>query len=719
MAGTYQHYLQEMLQKGFKRQDGGKRHPSIWVYSKEQAPSVKRIMRHGGEDEFYSLTSDGTTTTLDDKITSWEANVQSDLRRWRTLPHGSSIEAERAANLIGLTGIRTKANRRALKSLFEESLPKVGAVLSAPDVLMQFIEENAKLDEILTSQLLILAAQHSQSSMAEIENSLEFKAVRRMITYAVAEVFGHALSKSLRDVERYLQEAMESGDLDHEAMHKKALHRYLDEEVNRDDLCALNWFIYENAGEPDWVLPDCAILQLSNEGNYAPFLFAETENRRAIIMPITPQKALIGTEGDIEELSLSALTEGAIACSAEFFLSSHNSTELASKSQHIGTVALGTMGEQLQSAIDELSGFRTQRSERSLSQLGDVNCQFRGIEIDETHAHEMANTLCTYLRSSGQHFDVSRVKKIVISLDIPGAYSEIEGTEIPDFPENDLRRHVWWTSSFDGPPVYTLYLSYGAAQALSDPDSEPFDFALNLLLQNLSHINTRTLLFPDSLRVTEHLAEYLNPDVGERMRDISLGTATSFLDAFFGCQLAQNGEIEQNDYRDTLISALKIFFELPLPNTDNSDTNNERSAAVADALEELMRRVARYIAVCHFKRIEVVSEDDTELTELLAEAHLIEWMHRMDFDLQRLRVNFRHANNHNDVKRLQGHTERLLWERGMFLIAHEHSGWILPFADPNVSFANIRSELEKTVSEFIPENIAKEIRDSMKLRRTN
>lgn len=268
MAGTYQHYLQQMLQKGFARPDGGKNHPSIWVYSKGQAPFVKRIEKFGGDDEFYSRTSDGTAITLDDKITSWEAKVQSDLRRWRTLPHGSEIEAERAANLVGLTGIRTKASRHVLKSLFEDALPKFGAVLTDPDVLMQQIESHPELDEVLTSQLLMLVAQNSQASTAEIENSLEFKAVRRMLMYAVAEVFGHALSKSLRDVERYIQEAVENGELDHEAMHRKALHRYLDEKVIRDDLCGLNWFVCDNTSESDWILPDCAILQLSEEGDY-------------------------------------------------------------------------------------------------------------------------------------------------------------------------------------------------------------------------------------------------------------------------------------------------------------------------------------------------------------------------------------------------------------------------------------------------------------------
>ena len=716
MAGTYQHFLQQMLQKGFARPDGAKNHPSIWVYSKGRSPFVKRIENFGGDDEFYSLTSDGTTITLDDKITSWEAKAQSDLRKWRTLPHGSEIEAERAANLVGLTGIRTKASRHALKSLLEDFLPKFGAVFSDPDILMQQIENHAELEEVLTSTLLLFAAQNSQSCMAEIENGLEFKAIKRMLIYAVAEVFGHALSKSLRDFERYLQEAVENGELNHEEMHKKALHRYLDEKVIRNDLCTLNWFVCEKASDGDWVLPDCAILQLSKKGEYAPFLFADAESRQAIVLPITPRKALVGTSSSLQELDLTATTDGAIACSVEFFLSSQESTELKSKSEHIGTISLGTMGQQLQSAIDELSGFRTQREERSLPRLADMQFQFRNLEIEDNDATVMAEKLFSYLRYGGEHFDISRIKKVVVSPDIPSAYSDLETADVPDFSEDDLRRHIWWTPSTDDPPIYTLYLSYGAAWALSDPDSEPFDFALNLLLQNLSHINTRTLLFSDSLSVQEHLAEYLNPDAGERLRNMALGAATWFLDTYYGCQMAQNDEIDLCEYRARLIAALQLFHDLPLPNTDDADINNERSMALSDALEELIRAAARYIAVCQFKREATVSRGDDELSELLADRHLVEWVHRLDFDFQRLRVNFHHPINYDDVKRLQGHIERLLWGRGMILVAHEHGGWILPFADQNVSFANIRSEMEKLVSEFIPENIAQDVRDSMKLR---
>lgn len=705
-----------MLQKGFARADGGRRHPSIWVYSKGHAPYVRRIENVGGDDEFYSLTSDGTSVTLDDKITSWEANVQSDLRRWRRLSHGSQIEAQRAANLVGLTGIRTKASRHVLKTMFEDALPKLGSVFADPDVLMQHIEGHSELDRVLTSQLLLLAAQQSKSSISEIEGSLEFKAVRRMIMYAVSEVLGHALSKSLRDVERHLREAAQSGELDHEAMHKNALQRYLDEEVIRDDLCGLNWYVCDNLGKTDWVLPDCAILQLSKEGDFSPFLFADTENRQAIIMPIAPNKALIGTGSPLEDLDLSAVTDGAISCSVEFFLSSLECSELAARAESIGTVALGTMGQQIQNALDELSGFRTKRAERSVAQLAEIHFQFLNLNLVEDEAQLAADKLSSYLRSAGKNLDISRIKKVVVSPDIPRAYSELEDADVPDFAETDHRRYIWWTSSVGSPPNYTLYVSFGFVDALTTPDSESFDFALNLFLQNLSQISTRTTLFPCNLSLQEHLQEYLNPDAGERLRDIALGAATKFLDTYFGCQMAQIADLDFSEYRTPLIEALQLFHGLPLPNTDDPGINNERSVALSDALEELIGATARFIAVCQFKKSDTVSNDDEELSGLLTDLNLIEWMYRLDFDFQRLRVNFHHPINHDDVKRLQGHFERLLWGRGMVLIAHDNGGWLLPFKEHEISFDHIRKEMEKLFSEFIPENISKDIRDSMKLR---
>jgi len=719
MAGTYQHYLQQMLQRGFKRPDGGKRHPSVWIYSKDSIPFFKRIENFGGEDEFYSLTSDGTSTTLDDKITTWESKAQADIRQWRQLPHGAAVEASKAINLIGLTGLRTKAARNFFKSLFQDALPRFGAIFADPDVLMQQIEEHAEFQQMMSTMLLNFVSQNTQASVEEIENSLEFKAVRRMLFYAFAEVSGHALAKAMRDIERYLQDAIDSGELDHEEVHKNALHNSLEEHVIREDLGKLNWFICENSSDTDWVLPDCAILQISNSIEYTPFLFAEQETRLAVVMPITPRKAVVGSSVDLNDLDLSGVTDGAIACSNEFFLSSRQCDELRLKSDQIGTISLGKMGEQLETVLNEFSGFRTDKETYEIPKLGDVQFTFSGMDIDEAHAQQVAERLMPYLGSSGNYFDLSRIKRVVVSQDIAEAYNNIEEQDKPEFDEEDLRRHVWWTSSNSEPLSYIVYVSYGVALVLADPDHEAYDFALNIFLQNLDHINTRTILYPDNRTVQEHLSAYLNPDVGESLRDIALLSTTSFLDTYYGCQMAKIEDVELDRFRSALLSSLEQFFDLQLPNSDSSEINNDRSQAITHALEELMRAVARYIATCHYARIETAAENDEILNDSLVRHNLLEWMNRLDFDFQRLRVNFHHPINYDDVKRLQSHAERLLWERGMVLVAHEYGGWLLPFADQNIRFANIREDLEQTLSAFLPENIADDIRETMKLATKN
>jgi len=104
MAGDYQHYLQQMLQKGFKRPESSKKHPTVWEYRKSEPPQTpRRIAKLGAEDHFYSQNSQGLFQSLDDKITNWEAHRQADVRRWRTFDDRQPVDASKATELIGLT----------------------------------------------------------------------------------------------------------------------------------------------------------------------------------------------------------------------------------------------------------------------------------------------------------------------------------------------------------------------------------------------------------------------------------------------------------------------------------------------------------------------------------------------------------------------------------------------------------------------------------------
>ena len=141
MAGKYQHYLQKMLQKGFRSPCSGKR-PSVFVYCRDREPYRKRAEDFGGEDEFYSPVSDGRSGTLDDRITQWEGHRQADVRRWRTMSSGESVSPSEAAEVVGLTGVRTRAIRETFRSLFEDLFPRFASVLQDPDVLMTHIDES-------------------------------------------------------------------------------------------------------------------------------------------------------------------------------------------------------------------------------------------------------------------------------------------------------------------------------------------------------------------------------------------------------------------------------------------------------------------------------------------------------------------------------------------------------------------------------------------------
>lgn len=711
MAGKYQHYLQQMIQKGFKRPDGGAR-PSVWVYTRGQQPFVRRIEKVGGEDEFYSPVAEEQTTTLDDKITDWEAHRQADVRAWRGLAHGSPVDASKAADLVGLTGIRTRAHRQSLQLIFEELLPKIGKLLQDPDTLMSHIDNSHDIKVTISDQVL-QAYGLSGEQASEVASSLEFKAICRMLSYATSEVVGHALSSALKDVDQVFREVFESGHFDVHNQHRNALEQQLDEGKLRADLLELDWFIIRNQTSQDWVLPDCAILQLSKCGSYSPFIFNEDEHKLAVILPLTADKALVGTLVNIDEVDVTGLTKGAVSCCYEFFLARNLSPEFVALSDEIGEKFTETIEDGVDVALNELDPLQSEKSLTEIPQLASLSFQTHQLDLDENQARGMAEKVMPYISSAGRNFDLSRLSSVVLCHNVVEAFNEFESAKECPFAEEDVRRYIWWSEGGGETPSYRLYIQATAAEVLCSPDNEAFDFALNILMQTCGQLHVRAVVWAGERTASEAISRYANPDTGDKIRDISIRSACTFMEALYGCQIAEADISYLEDFRDRLVTALAHYQALPLPITNDPETNDLRSYEIAEAINEIMHNSARYLALCHYLNIPATSEEHSKnLKDLLVEQNLYEWIYRLSFDLQRLRVNFSHPIDPLHVKALQLHSERLLWGRGMVIVSYESGGYLLPFQDQNINFENIRAQLDKTISATIPDDISQVIKSA-------
>lgn len=705
MAGSYQHYLQQMLQRGFRRPDGSKKRPSVWVYTKESPPFSKRIESFGGEHEFYSNVSTGLTKTLDDKITEWEAHRQADVRKWRTLPNGTRVESNKAAELVGLTGVRTKATRQAFQTLFGEMLPKFGQAFQDPDFVLNHIENNedvsGQIIDLMTQQLA-----NTQNNPEEVTSSLEFKAMTRLLTYVISEVSSHALSKSLRDLDLAFQEMLDSGKFDLVDAHKSALEKSLDEAAVRDDLLKLNWWIARNKYALPWILPDCAILELDENNNYTQFMLRTENDRQAVILPLSHDAALIGSVAEEQNVELSKFTDAAAACSVEFYVANQKLPELESTQKTIGTQLSDGVVSMMGSVLDDLYSMASSKEFASIPALKNVSFHTHDLQLSEEELCDLANQIAPFLWSLGESFDLSLIQRIVITSSVSKAYAERRPKEELNLSQDDCRHLVWWIENGETSLEYTLLMHISAVQVLCDPDHESFEYVYKLFAQNLAQIHVRAVACQQS-DFDALVSLYVDEDVGWRIRDIALRASCAFMETLYGCRIEDASIDHLPQFQARLINALDQFESVELPNTSDVTQNNERVWGIAHAVEEVMYNTARYAAACEHLIVSVTDAEQNKcVRDKLEEHHLIEWMHRLDLDFQRLRVNFSHPLDPERMIAIQRHTERVLWGRSMIIVGHESGGYIRPFIDEGIHYESIRCELEKYFSQVIPADLS-------------
>lgn len=714
MAGKNQHYLQQMMQRGFKRADGSRRNPTVWVYTKNQAPTIKRIEKTGAEDEFNSPVSKRSLKTLDDKITDWEAHRQADVRLWRQLPDESSVDAQKAAELIGLTGFRTRALRQSLEVAINELIAELLEVLKNPEFLSSMIINNEDVNNTIHQQIYKTIGDPWQDT----ENSgysLQFKAIIRMLTYSFSDAGSLELSQIMVNLLPEIQGAFDVSNFNLPQSHRTAMEKYLDENYVRDDLLKLDWFIKTNPSQKEWVLPDCAVIELSAQGSYSPFMFAEDEQRIAILLPLGPARVLVGTSVPLQELDLTELTEGAVKCSYEFFVSSQKVPELEKASNQIGGELAksisGTIEETLHDLQSPLS--HSKQDGKSVEYLPPNSIDFltHQLEISDSDLSIISERVMSYINSAGTLMDLSRIQSIVLCSDMVNAFAEIEDIEPSSVNEDDMRQFVQWVEVGDNVLGYRLYLQIASIQVLCNPEEKSFEFILNLLLQSFYQIHTRSIII-GSGDPTESLMRYTNSDTGSPLRDISVHSACAYLDTLFGARTA-GIEIEQvKSFEHRAYKSIKTLYTLPIPDTMCSTTNHRYAEDIVKALTDVMYDVSRFLAIS--RDVGQYSSDEEikiPLAQAIATHDLDDWIDRLRVNLQRVHKNFHTDLDPQLIRSVQLDAERLLWGRGMVIIAEDSGSRLLPFDNPDFTYGKFRNEMERYLREMIPTGLESDLRE--------
>ena len=703
-----------MLQRGFKCPASGKR-PSVWVYQKSGAAFRRRTEKFGGEDEFYSPPSDGTTRTLDDRITEWEAHRQKDVRAWRQSPGGTAVDAQAAAELVGLTGVRTLALRESFKTLFQELMPRFAGIMQDPDVLMTHLDAHPEMDTGL-ERLVAAELGLTPQALEAARSQPEFQAVMRMLKYGFSDVLGHRLANALRDLDRIFADAFSNDAFNATRLHGEAIGRLLDEGGVQQNLLGLSWSVHARTNGLDWVLPDCAVLTVDADGAYSPFLFGGQEDRVAVLLPLSPQRMLVGLEPGHPLPDLEQFTAQAARCAQQFFLAPQKTDALERLQPFIGETEWGQISDGLETILSGIDPLRTTRETDPIPGLANMDVSAHGLALTEAELRDIAEPLCQLVFSTTRHFNLTRVTKIVVCGHVASAIGARIGD--PDFAyaDGDTRALIQWIECGEGELAYELFIHADGVQMLHDADHEAHDFAFSLFLQSLAQIHTRAVLTSASHTLDDSLDRLTQSEVGVFARNTALNAAGTFMDNLHGSQIEPVGDDFTANTATRLTRALDAFRAADLPREGSETVRHQQAETLAEAAAEVLVCASRHLAICQTRAVDPLNPAfaPDALMDHLTALSLREWFARLDFDLQRLRVNFAAPLDPERIIALQRHLECLFWARGAILIASDEGGYILPFAESGIDYAALRAQLQDAVAGMLPDNLAEEFENLLR-----
>lgn len=191
MSGKRQHYIPQLLQRGFLSRSTSKG-AYCWVYGKEQDPYETNIINIGVEDYFYGDPND---SALDSRITEMEGRHARIIEDLRSATVSQQIDRIDIAELVVHFSVRSRNVRQSFEKTGESFLNLLSGMLQEPEDLkrmfLHLLKENpdevrklireeiqkripAGLDESMIDQLANLALANAPLALTnDIEKSHE------------------------------------------------------------------------------------------------------------------------------------------------------------------------------------------------------------------------------------------------------------------------------------------------------------------------------------------------------------------------------------------------------------------------------------------------------------------------------------------------------------------------------------------------------------------
>jgi hypothetical protein len=610
---------------------------------------------------------------LDDKITEAENPLSRSFLTVRAQALGSRVDPVTAAEIVTHLAPRAAHIRTSMAAGVRYLVDRTVSLFSDP----RNVERLLELDQEAPTDLFRERLREGLSDRPEFEQlGLPSPVLERVAFYLAKENFGPVVEPETGPFMQMFKETWDEGS--DEAIrkgHNRSLEASDGPNVRRDLLATFDWTV-EAASAEGAILPDCVALAYEGSQPPLPLMFVG-QDMRAVVMPLSTEKLLVGQRPDSQAVDTSTFNEDAAACSHRFFLA-RDAPEVADLSRHIAERPTNYVQAAVEDAVSEVmppkAGETTEVAETAVADTSSGPTEF-GYQLtfshcDEETAHKIADVVKGVINGLARGLPMGRLDGITFAADYTTALQEV-GRGRADLPP------ITTTASEGAVGIaYTvivvrdervkgrIVLDGAIGDHLIGDDRDAADWALHVLVHQLVLVAMIEWMERALPGITLSPVENAFQGFLYRAIDAAIrGYVAAKISGVFGDPHEIGG-----GFRDSLISALDKM---------KTDVEAERLAyrrhADVDSLLDVAMPAASHVLYFAAALLgnSVANErshldEEGRLAAALERSHLTHWLTDFHRDLERFYDWLGAWRSFDEFLSFTRHVERLLWSCGMF-----------------------------------------------------
>ena len=689
MAGKRQHFLPQFLQRGFLAEKKRKLELA-YCYRSDGSVFKSDIENIGVSTYFYSDLSKDSTPTLDDEITDYELVIVDHLNGLRHLLATDKVDAEKVGIVLGHLTLRNAHIRSSFTSAAEAMGEAIAEAFSDPEKIIQiFGFENDYPSELMIESFGRILDHHPHAQRLTIPREL----FARMAFLIARENRDEMDFSDVEEIQKLCRHFTDNAGSVLQGAHQQALSEAMTADAWAKRYAKLHWRKVEL--EDSVVLPDCVAIAEMDDGSFLPAVHADEEEVRRLLFPISSHSVLIGDTALDETFypEVGKINAAFASCSDDFFVSDVRNASLERLCESIGARSAIT----LHNVIDEsIAEFPTRLSAPAkvhpeipeggnkedfvqLSPKGEIQedadvqipiSLFPGL-TDEAVAI-VVEALTDLIQRIAEQLPVRRISGITFSNNYEGAVQDAVGTRKNEPPQTQQEGNGFVgvirsvIGFHDEVAYYHIIGRDTLCTLLISPEQEDQSLAQYMIGINIASAGVFCV-------IDEAMPGLLTKSSGSHSVDWLFGRVYSSLELYLA---ARNCAWIEHNHHQTLEQALTAALlnlndEMPkcrLEYRFHEDLDRLLGEA-SDLVGEVLRRAAELIG-------NRPNPDDhtfacEELDQALKDAGLRKWADDFKDHLSNFWSKFNASWGRADLFAFNRHTERLLWQYGVFMFDTE------------------------------------------------